>query len=103
MRILLALPKLILKILAAPVVLLITVTVWLCVGLVYVAGLVLGLASILIALLGVAVLIAYSPQNGCILLIIAFLISPLGLPQVAFWLLGKVQSLKFVIQNFVYS
>ena len=49
------------------------------------------------------VLITYSPQNGVILLVMAFLISPMGLPLAAIWLLGKVQSLKFAIQNWVYS
>ena len=66
-------------------------------------GLVLGLLSTVIALLGVAVLITYSPQNGAILLIMAFLISPMGLPLAAIWLLGKVQSLKFAIQDWVYG
>ena len=55
-------------------------------ALVYVSGLVLGLASMVIALLGVAVLVTYSPQNGLILLLIAFLISPYGLPKLAFWI-----------------
>ena len=83
MGLLVGLIKLILKIVVAPVVLLLTVTIWICVGLVYVSGLVLGLLSMVIALLGVAVLVTYSPQNGLILLVIAFLISPLGLPQLA--------------------
>ena len=56
-----------------------------------------------IALLGVAVLITYSPQNGAILLVMAFLISPMGLPLAAIWLLGKVQNLKFAIQDWVYG
>ena len=37
--------------------------VWLYMGLIYISGLVLGLLSTVIALLGVAVLITYSPQN----------------------------------------
>ena len=95
--------KLLLKIVVAPVVLFLTLAIWICVGLVYVSGLVLGLLSMVIALLGVAVLVTYSPQNGLILLVIAFLISPFGLPKLAFWLLGKVQDLKFAIQDLVYS
>ena len=63
----------------------------------------LGLLSTVIALLGVAVIITYSPQNGVILLVMAFLISPMGLPLAAIWLLGKVQSLKFAIQDWVYG
>ena len=40
---------------------------------------------------------------GIILLVIAFLISPYGLPMAAIWLLGKVQDLKFIIQDLVYG
>ena len=77
--------KLPLKILMAPVILSLTLFVWICVGIVYVSGLVLGLISMVVALLGVAVLITY------------------GLPMAAIWLLGKVQDLKFIIQDLVYG
>ena len=103
MGMILGLLKLLLKIVAAPVVLLLTVAIWTCVGLVYVSGLVLGLLSMVIALLGVAVLVTYSPQNGLILLVIAFLISSFGLPRLAFWLLGQVQGLKYTIQDLIYG
>ena len=89
--------KCLLMIVTAPVVLVLTLFVWFCTGLIYISGLVLGLLSTVIALLGAAVIITYSPQNGVILLVIAFLISPMGLPLVAIWLLGKVQDLKFAI------
>ena len=102
MGILLGLVKLLLKIVVAPVVLLLTLAIWICVGLVYVSGLVLGLISMVIALLGVAVLVTYSPQNGLILLVIAFLISPFGLPKLAFWLLGKVQDFRYLLQDSIY-
>lgn len=81
--------KLPLKILMAPVILSLTLFVWICVGIVYVSGLVLGLISMVVALLGVAVLITYSLQNGIILLVIAFLISPYDfslVPMVCQWL-----------------
>lgn len=103
MSVLLFLLKLLLKILMAPVILVLTLAIWICVGIVYVSGLVLGLISMVVLLLGVAVLITYSPQNGIILLVIAFLISPYGLPVAALWLLGKVQGLKFAIQDRVYG
>lgn len=95
--------KLILKIMIAPVILLLTLAIWICVGMVYVSGLVLSLVSMVFVLLGVGVLMTYSPQNGLILLVIAFLISPFGLPKLAFWLLGKVQDLKFIIKDLVYG
>ena len=65
--------KCLLMIVTAPVILVLTLFVWLCTGLIYISGLVLGLLSTVIALLGVAVLITYSPQNGVILLVMAFL------------------------------
>ena len=95
--------KCLLMLVTAPVILVLTLFVWLCMGLIYISGLVLGLLSMVIALLGVAVLLTYSLQNGLILLVRAFLISPMGLPLAAIWLLGKVQSLKFAIQDWVYN
>lgn len=103
MRALLFLLKLLLKIALAPVILALTIFIWTCVGLVYVSGLVLGLVSLILGLLGVAVLLTYSLQNGLILLLLAFLVSPYGLPLAAIWLLGKVQDLKYVIQDRVYG
>ena len=95
--------KCLLMIVTAPAILMLTIFVWLCTGLIYISSLVLGLLSTVIALLGVAVLITYSPQNGAIWLVMVVLISPRGLPLAAIWLLGKVQSLKFAIQDWVYG
>ena len=95
--------KCLLMIITAPVILVLMLFVWLCTGLIYISSLVLGLLSTVIALLGAAVIITYSPQNGVILLVIAFLISPMGLPLAAIWLLGKVQDLKYAIQDRVYG
>ena len=92
-----------LMIITAPVILVLTLFVWRCTGLIYISGLVLGLISMVIALLGVAVLLTCSLQNSIILLVMAFLISPYGLPMAAIWLLGKVQDLKFAIQDLVYG
>ena len=95
--------KWILKILTAPVILLIDLFTLVCTGIISFSAIPLRIISGIIALLGTAVLVTYSPQNGIILWVIAFLISPLGLPQLAFWLLGKVQDLKFAIQDLVYG
>ena len=72
-------------------------------GIVCVSGLVLGLISMVIALLGVAVLLTCSLQKGINLLGMAFLFSSYGLPVAAIWLLGKGEDLKFVIQDLVYG
>lgn len=91
----------ILKILFAPVSLALTLFTWLCAGLISCSAFVFKLASALLSLLAVAVLITYSVKNGIILLLIAFLISPLGLPMLAVWLLGKLQSTNAVVRAFL--
>ena len=95
--------KLVLKIAAAPVVLVLTLFTWVCFGLLYVSSFIFGLASTVVALLGLAVLVTYSPQNGIILLVIAFLVSPLGLPMAAAWLVSKGQALRYASQGAVYG
>lgn len=95
--------RLILKIIAAPVVLTLTLFVWICSGLLYISAFVFGLAGTVVAILGVAVLVTYSPKNGLILLVIAFLVSPMGLPMAAAWLLGKIQDLRYAIQDRIYG
>lgn len=93
--------KLILKILAAPVILVLTVAVWLCVLLVSASAYILGFAGVVVGLLGLAVLITYSVSNGLILPGIAFLVSPFGLPTLAIRLLGLVQDARDALRDFV--
>ena len=95
--------KLILKILAAPVILLISLFVWICAGLISCSTIVFKLASGLIALMALAVLFTYSVQNGIILLVIAFLVSPLGLPMLAVKLLGDLQSVNGSLKGFIHN
>lgn len=93
----------ILKILFAPVSLALTLFTWLCIGLISCSAFVSKLASVLLSLLAVAVLITYSVKNGVILLVIAFLISPMGLPMLAVWLLGKLQGANAAVKKFLYG
>lgn len=88
----------ILKILTFPVVLLIDLLTLVCVGIISCAALPLRIVSGIIALLGTAVLVTYSPKNGMILLIIAFLFSPMGLPMLAVWILSILQSISQFIK-----
>ena len=81
MGMMLSLLKLILKIVIAPVILLLTLGIWICVEVVYVFGMVLSFISMVFVLLGVGVLVTYSPQNDLILLMIAYILSPFGLPK----------------------
>ena len=91
--------KLIIKILLSPIVLTIDLLTWFFVGLISCSSILLRLASSIVALLGVAVLVTYSTKNGLILLTIAFLVSPLGLPMIAVSVLAGLQSISSTIKN----
>ena len=55
--------KIVLKLLATPVVMILTVFIGLCVVLLHISALILGLAGTVVALLGLAVLITYSVKK----------------------------------------
>lgn len=90
--------KWILKILTFPVVLLIDLLTLVCVGIISCAALPLRIVSGIIALLGTAVLVTYSPKNGMILLTISFLLSPMGLPMLAVRILSILQGISQFIK-----
>ena len=94
--------KILLKLLFAPVIVTLTLFVWICSGLIYCSAWVFGIAGTLLGILAAAVLITTSVQNGIILLVMAFLISPLGVPMIAVKLLGLVQRFRLAIQNRIY-
>ena len=89
--------KLLLKILAAPVIAALTLFVWICSAVLYCSAYVLGLAGSLLGLLAILVIVLDSVKNGLLLLIAAYLVSPLGLPMAAAWLLARVQDVKYAI------
>ena len=74
----------ILRILFAPLSLILSLFVWLCAGLLSCSGFVFKLASGLLSLL-------------------AFLISPMGLPMLAVQGLGKLQDVNSAMKNFIHS
>lgn len=93
--------KLLLKIIAAPVIVALTLFVWICSAVLYCSAYVLGLAGSLLGLLAILVIVLDSVKNGLMLLLAAYLISPLGLPMAAAWLLARVQDLRYAIMDTV--
>ena len=90
--------KWILKIVTIPVILLIDLFTLVCMGIISFSAIPLRIVSGIIALLGTAVLVTYSPKNGMILLTISFLLSPMGLPMLAVWILSILQSISRFIK-----
>lgn len=54
------------------------------------------------AILAAIIFFAVNRTNGIIVLVFAFLISPFGLPMLAAWLLGKLQDLRYALQDWLY-
>lgn len=91
--------KLIFKILTVPVTLAIDLFTLICIGIISCSAMFLRLVSGIIGILGIAVLATYSPKNGLILLTIAFLFSPMGIPMLAVWVLGRLQNISCLLKG----
>lgn len=95
--------KFILKILFAPVIAILAVIIWLSALMLKLSAWVFGIISTILGLLGLAVLLLDSVTNGIIILVFAFLVSPVGLPMVAAWTIGQVQRFRYFVQDAVYG
>ena len=95
--------KLLLKILVWPVTLVLSVFTSVCLFLFSRATFLLGLASSVLTTLAILVLLAGSPKNAAIVTVIAFLISPYGLPMLAARLIGGLASVNAAIKDFLYE
>ena len=95
--------RIIFKILAAPFVVILTVFVTL-MGVVFrLSGWVFALASSLLGLGGIITLFTGPTFNGVMLLIMAFLVSPYGLPMLAVHIVGGVQRINYTLRDFITS
>ena len=95
--------RILLKILAAPIIAVLAIFVWLCSGVLYISAWVFGIAGTLMGILAVYVFFTNTIVAGIIFTVLAVLVSPLGIPMFAAWLLGKLQDLRYFIQERVYG
>ena len=95
--------KFVLKILFAPVIAALVVLVSALALILNLSAWVFGIASTILGILGLAVLLLDNVVNGVIILVIAFLVSPIGLPILAAWMLGQIQRFRYFIQDAVYG
>lgn len=95
--------KFILKILFAPVIAILAVIIWLSALTLKLSAWVFGIVSTILGVLGLAVLLIDSFTNGIIILVFAFLVSPVGLPMVAAWTIGQMQRFRYFVQDAVYG
>jgi len=95
--------RIIFKIFAVPFVIVLTPLVALLSFLFCYAVIVLHIISGIGVLLGVVGLITGQTSNGLILLGLAFLISPFGIPAIAGWLVDKLDDLNYSLKNYITS
>ena len=95
--------KFVLKILFAPVIAVLVVLVSALALILNLSAWVFGIASTILGILGLAVLLLDNAANGVIILVSAFLVSPIGLPMLAAWMLGQIQRFRYFIQDAVYG
>jgi hypothetical protein len=95
--------RVLLKILAAPLVAVLAIIIWIFAFLLSLSSVVFGIAGTLLGICGVIVIFTISVTNGIIVLAIAFLVSPFGLPMLAAWLLGQLQRLRYAVQDRIYG
>ena len=95
--------RFLLKILFAPVLAVLAVVTWFFVFVVSLSSAILCIPAAILGFFGLFIIFVDSVSYGAGLLVIAFLISPYGLPMLATWLLAKLHVLRYAIQDRIYG
>lgn len=94
--------RILLKLLFAPVIVVLAVLIWFCAFVLQLSAWIFGLAGTILAILSIFVFLD-SFMNGCIILFAAFLVSPFGLPMLAAWMIGQMQRFRCFVQDAIYG
>ena len=94
--------RLILKILLAPVMLVLAFLIWLCTLTLHISAVLLNVLSVLLVLVSVFCFIDHNVINGVIELVAAFLLSPYGLQMIGAWLVAQLHLLRDWMKEKVY-
>lgn len=95
--------RFILKIIAAPFVVALTITVAVLTFLFCYAVAVLQVVSGIGVLISIIMLVTGEKLGGIVFLILSFLISPLGIPAIAEWLIDRLDDLNYSLRNYITS
>ena len=91
----------VLKILAAPVVVALTLLAAVVSFLFCVAGALCHVGCVVLTLLAVVLFIGGQTLGGAVFLVLAFLVSPYGIPAIADWLVDRLYSLNYALRDFI--
>ena len=92
-----------LKLLFAPLIAMMTIVTFVLGLVVALSSRALAVVSFALAAFAVPVFICGMDKSGCLLLILAWLISPLGLPLIADWLWRGLDNLRGIVIRFVFG
>jgi hypothetical protein len=93
--------RIILKILAAPFVVVLTILWAVLVFLFAWAKTIVEIASGLVMIIAIILFIGKETTGGIVFTIIAFLMSPIGIPRIAEWLIDKIGDLNEALKDFI--
>ena len=99
----LILMKLLLKILALPLVIVLTPVCWICFSVLRCSAWIFGLAATILAVIAVLFALMVSAKDSIPLFVLAFLVSPIGLPMLSVHLIGGLYSLNSLLRRFIRS
>lgn len=91
------------KMLALPLIAVMTFTVLFCTFLLACSDLFFGMASFIAFVLGIGVLLMGNMWAGILILVAAFLVSPFGIPLFAEWLVDRLEDLNSSVKEFVFN
>ena len=91
----------VLKILAAPFVVVLTILAAVVSFLFCMATAVCVVACVALTLLAVVLFIGGQTLGGAVFLVLAFLVSPYGIPAIADWLVERLYSLNYALRDFI--
>ena len=94
--------KTIMRILLAPIYMILSILIWTSSAVLYCSAFVLGAIATVIGILGAAAAITGDVKNGILLGILAFLISPVGIPMVIVRVLAGIRRLQWYMKEEVY-
>lgn len=95
--------RFLLKLLFAPILAVLAVVTWFFVFVVSLSSGILCIPAAILGFFGLFILFVDSVSYGVGLLVIAFLISPYGLPMLATWLLAKLHVLRYMLRDWIYG
>ena len=92
--------KILLKVPVVLITSIVSILIWLCAGLISCSSVVFKIASSLLSVIAAAVMLTGDVTNGAILFLLAFLVSPMGIPMLVVRLLGGLGAINVILRRF---